>query len=712
MKRIYQLTIGLLLCITAIGQAPQLFNYQGIVRQASGNPVANKKISLRISILDGSAIGKTVYSEIQQATTNSSGLYSIAIGSGQTVSGTMKEINWGIGDKFINVEIDTDGGNRYTSIGTAQLLSVPFALYAANGPGISSKESLAGTYWETTGNSGTTPGTNFLGTTDNVGLVFKTNNELSGFLDPAKSNVALGTHALNDNKGRNLVAIGDSALYSQANNIYGDYFNTAVGSKSLYSNSTGSYNTAVGYNAARSTTTGYMNTGIGSYALYNNTTGVSNTAVGRSSLYNITTGSNNTAVGVQSLLSSTTGFFNSAVGFNSLAANTTGWENTATGNMCLEMNSTGSFNTATGSGAMKMNTTGNYNTATGIHALLSNDAGEYNTAIGSNSLYFNTGGYNTAVGADALYSNTSAFHNAAFGSSSLYSNTTGYENVAIGSRALELNTTGTQNSALGSLSLSTNTTGDYNTSIGSHAMINNITGYFNSTTGFASMHYNTTGSYNAASGTYALYGTTTGSANTGTGYISLMNNTTGSYNTAIGYSADVWSGNLTNATAVGASAIVDASNKVRIGNTGVTSIGGQVGWTTFSDGRYKTAIQENIAGLDFILKLRPVSYLIDKKQLDNKYQSNIPDSLKNIPAFSTTNDTRYTGFIAQEVEAAAKQSGFDFSGIDKPTNENALYGLRYAEFVVPLVKAVQEQQAIIESLKKEIATLKQLTTNR
>src|SRR5690349_15242822 len=105
MKRILPLTVVLLSCITVFAQAPQLFNCQGIVRQASGNPVANKKISLRISIIDGSAIGKTVYSEIQQATTNSSGLYSIAIGNGETISGAMKEINWASGDKFISVEM-------------------------------------------------------------------------------------------------------------------------------------------------------------------------------------------------------------------------------------------------------------------------------------------------------------------------------------------------------------------------------------------------------------------------------------------------------------------------------------------------------------------------------------------------------------------------------------------------------------------------------
>ena len=74
----------------------------------------------------------------------------------------------------------------------------------------------------------------------------------------------------------------------------------------------------------------------------------------------------------------------------------------------------------------------------------------------------------------------------------------------------------------------------------------------------------------------------------------------------------------------------------------------------------------------------------------------------------------WTGFIAQEVEEAARNAAFSFSGVDKPRNQLGVYGLRYAEFVVPLVKAVQEQQAIIEMQQKTIDMLlmenKQLKT--
>jgi trimeric autotransporter adhesin len=69
-----------------------------------------------------------------------------------------------------------------------------------------------------------------------------------------------------------------------------------------------------------------------------------------------------------------------------------------------------------------------------------------------------------------------------------------------------------------------------------------------------------------------------------------------------------------------------------------------------------------------------------------------------------------TGFIAQDVEAAAKELNFDFSGVDAPKNENDFYGLRYAEFVVPLVKAVQEQQGIIENQNQKIKSLEETNT--
>lgn len=203
--------------------------------------------------------------------------------------------------------------------------------------------------------------------------------------------------------------------------------------------------------------------------------------------------------------------------------------------------------------------------------------------------------------------------------------------------------------------------------------------------GYQTLSFNTTGYDNTANGYQSLYSNTTGNYNTANGVDALYSNTTGNNNTALGYNADVSSGFLVNATSIGYNATVDLSNKVRIGNTAVSSIGGQVGWTTFSDGRYKKNIKENVQGLDFINSLRPVTYTVDTKALNNHYDAILhkPDSLKQKVREQMKGSEEeaanivYNGFIAQDVEAAAKKLNYDFSGVDKPKTEDGVYGLRY-----------------------------------
>lgn len=119
----------ILIIATALAYAqPQKFNYQGVARNSSGNPLASQTIALRISILDGSASGPVLYSETHSATTNSYGLYNVAVGGGTIVTGTMGSINWAAGDRFVKVEIDPVGGTSFVDLGATQLLSVPYAL--------------------------------------------------------------------------------------------------------------------------------------------------------------------------------------------------------------------------------------------------------------------------------------------------------------------------------------------------------------------------------------------------------------------------------------------------------------------------------------------------------------------------------------------------------------------------------------------------------
>ncbi|NPA33794.1 MAG: hypothetical protein GXO48_02565 [Chlorobi bacterium] len=127
---------------------------------------------------------------------------------------------------------------------------------------------------------------------------------------------------------------------------------------------------------------------------------------------------------------------------------------------------------------------------------------------------------------------------------------------------------------------------------------------------------------------------------------------------------------------------------IQLGDSNVTWIGGQVNWSTYSDRRFKTDIRDDVVGLDFINRLKPVSYML-------KYDST------EVPA-SPVWRRRWTGFIAQDVYRAAKETNYKFSGVMK----GKVYTLRYAEFVVPLTKAVQDQQTQIVNIGEKATSLK------
>ena len=119
-----------------------------------------------------------------------------------------------------------------------------------------------------------------------------------------------------------------------------------------------------------------------------------------------------------------------------------------------------------------------------------------------------------------------------------------------------------------------------------------------------------------------------------------------------------------------------------------------------SDGRFKRNVKENIPCLDFIKRLRPVTYTWDLDGLDAFM--GVKDESIDPKERAAMVQVYHTGFIAQEVEAAAQACGFNFDGIHHPANEKDLYSLAYGQFVVPLVKAVQEQQQIIEKEKTKL----------
>jgi hypothetical protein len=437
-KQISLLLTFFSMAIMVHAQAPNAIPYQGVARNSSGSILASQAIRLRLTIHDVTAGGTTVYQETQAVTTSTLGLFNVNIGQGTIVTGTLAGVNWGGGAKFLQVEMDPTGGTNYVSMGTTQLNSVPYALFAGSIPN--------GAGWSQTGNSGTIDGTNFIGTTDNVPFNIRVNNQKAGRIDAGYQNAFYGSLAGNSNTtGGYNTAIGNSALFT--NTTSGS--NTAIGWGALYNN-TASYNTALGYYALYSNTTGTGNLANGANALRNNTSGSYNLANGYAALFNNTTGSYNQANGYAALISNTTGSYNSAAGYAALYSNTAGIGNFADGAYALNANTSGSYNLATGTLSLYSNTIGGYNNANGYGALQSNTTGIQNTANGYQALVNNTTASNhTAIGYKSLYSNTTGSSNTGIGDSALYKNTTGGFNTAIGYAANSSNTNGSNNTAIG-----------------------------------------------------------------------------------------------------------------------------------------------------------------------------------------------------------------------------------------------------------------------
>lgn len=312
---------------------------------------------------------------------------------------------------------------------------------------------------------------------------------------------------------------------------------------------------------------------------------------------------------------------------------------------------------------------------------LSNGDNTNNAFVG-----YNAGKYTTGTG------------NSFLGSYSGYLNTSGHDNTGIGYFALYNNDITYQNTAVGSLALFSLYGGYYNTAIGFSALFNNATGFYNTAVGTLALN-ETESSGNTAIGERAGALYENGWGCTFVGQQNWANANGYAYSTSLGYNSRI-----------------TASYQARIGDATTTSIGGYASWTKISDSRVKKDVKQDVPGLAFINKLKPVTYHLDMNQIDafmnpdkDKYPSRETakeEALAQQAGYNAKSSILETGFLAQEVENAAKELGYDFSGVDIPKNEKDMYGLRYAEFVVPLVKAVQELSQQNDSMKKELEAVK------
>ena len=287
MKKSITFIVALLITISSFAQ--QGINYKAVIKDGSGNIVANQTIGVQFTVLED-AVTKYVETHTTSST-DANGIVILNIGQGTPTTGTFGAIDW---SKItsLKTEIDIDGGlDNLNNLGTTEFKTVPYALNAQNVEGAVTEinDLIDGK----SDNDGTNDGSSlFIG-------------KNAGFNDDSTNNANVG--------------IGYEVL---KNNLIGD-FNTAFGYQALLNNAGsetsalfGSHNTAIGYQALLSNNTGFYNTANGKSALKSNTTGNYNTATGYNTLFDNIDGRHNVAIGVNTLSSNISGGYNIAIGNN------------------------------------------------------------------------------------------------------------------------------------------------------------------------------------------------------------------------------------------------------------------------------------------------------------------------------------------------------------------------------------------------------------
>jgi hypothetical protein len=295
-----------------------------------------------------------------------------------------------------------------------------------------------------------------------------------------------------------------------------------------------------------------------------------------------------------------------------------------------------------------------------------------------------TGSFCTAVGKGALPVHTTGADNNAFGYNALAHLTTGTNNVAMGNSALAALTTTAGNTAIGKVALGSSVTGSYNTALG-----------------YLSLYACLDGGSNVAVGFNAGVAVTSGGTNTLIGNDAGLALTTGSNNLFLGHDAG--------RTGSPGGNFIAQANRIVLGDDAITNAYIQVDWTVGSDERDKTDFTALDLGLDFVKALAPVTYKWDKRSKYGDKTADDYDLNAQTPDGTHKEDWLDVGFKAQEVEALEIAAGYKIA--DKTnlttnlTEDGKQMGLQYNKFVPILVKAIQEQQATIETLTARITAL-------
>lgn len=523
----------LVISIKVSGQAPQAINYQGILRNTSGQAIPNKQVKIRVSVSTNSVVdNSSVYTEEISAKTNEFGIYNVAIGKGKATKGTFASISWGTNKYWVLIELDENLTNKFEFAGSMELASVPYALYAEKaksldnpiaGPaGPQGPQGLQGIKGDkgdagAAGPAGATGVTGPQGPTGLTGPAGATGQQgpigLTGPTGPAGATGAAGPQGP--------IGLTGPAGATGATGAQGPIGLTGPAGPAGATGGTG----ATGAQGPIGLTGPAGPQGSQGPIGLTGPAGPAG-ATGAQGPIGLTGQAGSNATIIMGAISATSNANGGTISSGVLSLNPADENN----------------------GGIITNGT---QTITGPKTFV-ND-------IKINGLTIGLGGgnksNNTAMGLDALKLTSLGGNNVAVGMNSLSSNTTGNNNTGIGFSTLKSNTTASSNTAVGFNALNTNSTGSNNSSLGDQSLANNSTGNSNSAFGASSNSNNTTGSDNTA-----------------LGYHTLFNNTSGSNNTAVGANADVSTNNLTNATAIGNGAIVNANNTIQLGNNAVTNV--------------------------------------------------------------------------------------------------------------------------------------------
>jgi trimeric autotransporter adhesin len=557
----FSLSTFLLLCFLNINTwaQPSGFRYQTVSRDNSGQPLRDQTMAFRIGIHTGSGQGTLIYSETHLVKSDAQGVANLTIGEGSVQSGAFASIDWSKGPYFLSIETDQSGGSNFELMGSSELLSVPYALYAGH-----SAQTDQGTIsWVDGPGTVTTNQKVGIGLGNPVGKV-----EIQG--DPSMD-IDAPLFEVKDRNGNTVFAVYEEGVRvyvidqpgkggrggfavggrTASKGVTSDILTISPDSVRIYIEDQGAKGGKGGFAVGGRSPSKGVNSDIlrvtaDSIRMYINDTiskgGRGGFAVGGRTASKGSTNNylnlnpENYLIGHQSGVALTTGLYNSFLGYQSGIHSTSGSNNVLLGYQTGYFNTSGSSNVLIGNKSGYSSTTGTSNVFLGNTSGYSNIIGKSNVFLGDSAGFSNLADYNVFLGKATGKKITTGSFNTFLGYQAGLSNVVGSSNIFIGYKAGLLNST-SYNIMIGNEAGVSDVYGDYNLFMGYQSGFKNYSGDNNSFIGYQSGYSNSSGYENVFLGYKAGYANTTGFRGVFIGYNAGLNNTTGSYNIFLGRQA-------------------------------------------------------------------------------------------------------------------------------------------------------------------------------